>query len=74
MDIGGLCDSRGLELGGHSRSGLEQPVGAVGTGGDDETEVGAGFPADEMLPLSTDDGDGDRPRNLWVDIALSMYV
>ena len=36
--------------------------------------MGAGFPADEMLPLSTDDGDGDRPRNLWVDIALSMYL
>ena len=72
MDIDGLCVSRGLELGGHSCSGLEQPVGAGGN--DDETEVGAGFPADEMLPLSTDDGDGDRPRNLWVDIALSMYL
>ena len=61
-----ISDSRGglgLELGGHSRSGLGQPAGAVGAGGDDESEVGVGFPVGEMLPLSTDD-DGRRPRNL----------
>ena len=68
-------DELWLELAVHLRSGLVQPVDVVGVGGDDETEVGVGFPVEKLHSLPTDD-DVRRPssKSLSCHYSVCVYV